>query len=223
MGILKIEGALKNWEREKFVNVLDDATGRTYYGGHQRWLLEEGISKFFSDRSCGITAVTNILIYMAQNNSEKANLIDKTVDNQWFANKKGIIKADYSAFQKRIYNNILPAVWGIPTINTLAFRVQKFALERGVTLKTIKYYGIWSEESVKAFIIKGLNHDSPVLLLTWNSEIPDLKLHWVTVTCLFESETGTKMVTSNWGNMQSFDFSKWVNDRSLHRGLVYFE
>ena len=220
MGKETVYGSLINWESGKFVPVV---AGRTYYGGHQRWLLDEGVSKFYSDRSCGVTAITNILVYLAQNRPEKARLIGNIQDHVKDINTHCIKKSDYSALQKSVYNRILPAIWGVPTVNTLTSRVYKFALERGVSLKVVKYTKVWTEANVKAFIATGLNKNSPVLLLTWNSVIPDLKLHWVTVTHLYETETGTKMVTSNWGNMQTYDFNTWVNGSSFYRGVVYFE
>lgn len=223
MGKETVYGSLINWESGKFVPVVDVATGRTYYGGHQRWLLDEGVSKFYSDRSCGVTAITNMLVYLAQNRPEKVRLFGKNHNIETDANAQRIKKSDYSALQKSVYNRILPAIWGVPTVTTITFRVQKFALERGVTLKVFKYSKVWTEENVKAFIASGLNKNCPVLLLTWNSVIPDLKLHWITVTRLYETETGTKMVTSNWGNMQTYDFNTWVNGSSLYRGVVYFE
>ena len=220
MGKETVYGSLINWESGKFVPVV---AGRTYYGGHQRWLLDEGVSKFYSDRSCGVTAITNMLIYLAQNRPEKARLIGNIQDHVTDINTHLIKKSDYSALQKSVYNRILPAIWGDPTVNTLTSRVQKFALDRGVSLKVVKYSKVWTEANVKAFIASGLNKNCPVLLLTWNSVIPDLKLHWVTVTRLYETETGTKMVTSNWGNMQTYDFTAWVNGSSFYRGVVYFE
>ena len=223
MGKETVYGSLINWESGKFVPVVDVATGRTYYGGHQRWLLDEGVSKFYSDRSCGVTAITNMLVYLAQNRPEKVRLFGKNHNIETDANAQRIKKSDYSALQKSVYNRILPAIWGVPTVTTITFRVQKFALERGVTLKVFKYSKVWTEENVKAFIASGLNKNCQVLLLTWNSVIPDLKLHWITVTRLYETETGTKMVTSNWGNMQTYDFNTWVNGSSLYRGVVYFE
>jgi len=223
MGKETVYGSLINWESGKFVPVVDVATGRAYYGGHQRWLLDEGVTKFYSDRSCGVTAITNMLIYLAQNKPEKVRLISSNLDFVTNKNVHPIKKSDYSALQKSVYNRILPAIWGIPTVNTISSRVQKFALKRGVTFKVVKYSKDWSEANVKAFIASGLNKNCPVLLLTWNSVIPDLKLHWVTVTRLYETETGTKMVTSNWGNMQTYDFNAWVNGSSFYRGVVYFE
>ena len=35
-----------------------------YYGGHQEWLKHEGLSKFFRDRACVVTAFTNTFFYL---------------------------------------------------------------------------------------------------------------------------------------------------------------
>ncbi len=223
MDTSKEYGALKNWEIGKFVPVVDVATGKAYYGGYQNWLMDEGVSQFYADRSCGVTAITNMLVYMAQNMPDKANLLSTTVKQSMDAGIITIKKSDYSALQKSVYKQIIPVVWGVPTIHTIVERVQNFALKRGVKLKAVKNSKTWSEPNIRDFIARGLNKNCPVLLLTWNTSITDLNLHWVTITRLFETETGTKMVTSNWGHKQIFDFSAWVNGPSLHKGLVYFE
>ena len=132
MDDVKGNGALNNWESGHFVPVFDVVSGKVYYGGHQRWLLDEGISKFYSDRSCGVTAITNTLIYMAQNNPEKAGLIGNNLDVATDTNMKNIKKSDYSALQKSVYTRILPAIWGVPTVKTIVSRVQKFAINREI-------------------------------------------------------------------------------------------
>ncbi len=223
MNASKEYGSLKNWACGKFVPVVDAVTGKMYYGGHQRWLMDEGVSKFYSDRSCGVTAITNMLIYMAQNNPDKAKLFDKIRGGQSDQIIVNIDKSDFNHFQKSVYKQILPAIWGVPTVFTIVERVQNFALKRGVKLKAVKKNRAWTESNIRDYIATGLNKNSPVLILTWNAQIPDLNMHWVTITRLFETDTGTKMVTSNWGNEQIFDFTAWVNGPSLHKDVIYFE
>ena len=62
-------------------------------------------------------------------------------------------------------------------------------------LKATRSSSAWSEVNVRKYIATGLNKESPVLLLTWNSPIPDLEQHWVTVTRIYDAGSGTKMVT----------------------------
>lgn len=206
-----VYGTLTNWDSGKFVPV--SISGGYYYGGFQGWLTDEGVSQFYANRSCGVTAASNMFHYMAKNVSGKSKLYDKP----------GITKANFSSFQRDVYDYISPAVWGVPTLDTMISRVESFASAKGVSLKATKSSASWTETNVRNYVAGGLNKQSPVLLLTWNSPIPDLSMHWITVTRLYDSGSGTKMVTSNWAEMQTYDFSTWVNGSSVYKGVIYFE
>lgn len=206
-----VYGSLTNWDSGKFVPV--SVSGGYYYGGYQGWLTDEGVSKFYADRSCGVTAASNMFHYIAKNVSGKSKLYDKS----------GITKSNFSSFQKDVYGYISPAIWGIPTLETMISRVEAFASAKGVSLKATKSSASWTKTNVRTYVGSGLNKQSPVLLLTWNSPIPDLSMHWVTVTRLYNSGSGVKMVTSNWAEKQIYDFSTWVNGSSLYKGVIYFE
>jgi hypothetical protein len=120
-------------------------------------------------------------------------------------------------------DTISPAVWGIPTVDSLISRAEEFASNHKVDLKATRSSSAWSEVNVRKYIATGLNKESPVLLLTWNSPIPDLEQHWVTVTRIYDAGSGTKMVTSNWAGKEIYDFPTWVNGGSLYKGVIYFE
>ena len=90
-------------------------------------------------------------------------------------------------------------------------------------LKATRSSSAWSEVNVRKYIATGLNKESPVLLLIWNSPIPDLEQHWITVTRIYDAGSGTKMVTSNWAGKEIYDFPTWVNGGSLYKGVIYFE
>lgn len=204
-------GKLTNWDSGKFVPITSGST--TYYGGYQDWLTNEGVSQFYADRSCAVTAASNMFYYMAKNVSGKSKLY----------NKSGITKTNFSSFQKDVYGSISPAVWGVPNLDTMITRVESFATAKGVSLKATKSSSSWTETNVRKYIGGGLNKNSPVLLLTWNSPIPDLSMHWITITRLYDSGSGTKMVTSNWASKETYDFSTWVNGSSIYKGVIYFE
>ncbi len=206
-----VYGTLTNWDSGKFVPVLTG--GGYYYGGFQGWLTEEGVSRFYADRSCGVTAASNMFLYMAKNVPGKSKLYEKPE----------ITKADFSAFQKDVHGCLSPAIWGVPTLDTMIRRVESFASARGVSLKAAKCSAPWTETNVRNYVAGGLNKESPVLLLTWNSPIPGLGMHWVTVTRLYDGGSGTKMVTSNWAGMKTYDFSAWVNRSGVYKGVIYFE
>lgn len=206
-----VYGTLANWDSGKFVPV--SISSGYYYGGYQGWLTDEGVSQFYADRSCGVTAASNMFHYMAKNVSGKSKLYDKP----------GITKANFNSFQKDVYGYISPAIWGVPTLDTMISRVESFASAKGVSLKATKSSASWTESNVRSYVAGGLNKQSPVLLLTWNSPIPDLSMHWVTVTRLYNSGSGAKMITSNWAEKQTYDFSTWVNGSSVYKGVIYFE
>ena len=207
-----VYGQLDDWDTGAFLPIKDDGGG-IYYGGYQGWLTNVGVSEFYANRSCGVTAASNMFCYMSSHVSGMKGLYTKS----------GITKSEFNAFQKDVYDTISPAVWGIPTVDSLISRAEEFASNHKVDLKATRSSSAWSEVNVRKYIATGLNKESPVLLLTWNSPIPDLEQHWVTVTRIYDAGSGTKMVTSNWAGKEIYDFPTWVNGGSLYKGVIYFE
>ena len=82
--------ANQNQTREEITyGELDDCTvgsfipipasnGGYYYGGYQDWLTEQGVSQFYANRSCGVTAAANVMYYMATHISGKSALYNQT-------------------------------------------------------------------------------------------------------------------------------------------------
>ena len=204
-------GQLKKWNVGSFLPI--SISGGYYYGGYQGWLVNEGVSQFYANRSCGVTAAANMFCYMAYNKPGMKNLYTKV----------GISQSQFSAFQREVYSYVSPAIWGIPTLNTMISRVENYAASRGVNLKATRSSLSWTETNVRKYIAGGLNKECPVLLLTWNSPIADLSTHWVTVTRIYNNGSATKIVTSNWAEKQIYDFSTWVNGSSIYKGVIYFE
>lgn len=206
-----IFGSLSGWKYGEFVPVSSPVG--IYYGGFQGWLTQEDVSKFYADRSCGVTAASNLFYYMAKKVSGQSELYDRP----------NIAQSEFSAFQKEVYDYVSPALWGVPTLETMIRCVKAYACAKGVSLKAKKTSAAWTEEAVRDYISEGLNMDRPVLLLTWNSPIHELRMHWITVTRLFEREGILKIVASNWAGMHTYDFSSWVKGSSLYKGVIYFE
>ena len=205
-------GQLDNWDSGDFLPITE-SNGSYYYGGYQGWLTSEGISQFYADRSCGVTAAANMLCYMADNVSGMSDLYTQS----------GISKAQFNAFQRDVYDYLSPAIWGVPTLDALIDGVEDYATDQGVDLTATRSSASWTETNVRSYIAGGLNKESPVLLLTWNSPIADLSMHWVTITRIYDGGSGVKLVTSNWAEKQTYDFSTWVNGSSLYKGVIYFE
>jgi hypothetical protein len=205
-----VYGKLKNWDTGSFLPI-SDGSG-IYYGGWQGWLTSEGVSQFYADRSCGVTASSNALCYMARHDPKMARLYDKP----------DLGKKSFSQFQKEVFDVLSPQAWGIPTVDALASRVSKFAETRGVKLAPRVQDQAWRIENVRPYLSSALNLDKPVLLLTWNSPIKDLGMHWITV-CAYFKDGSEKIIASNWGAKTVYDFSVWFSGNSLYKGLVYFE
>ena len=204
-----IKGALKYWD--EFIPIYSNAV--KFYGGYQNWLTNEGVSQYYADRSCGVTAAANVMCYLAKNAGVRYyNLYPYS----------SVSKNDFSKFQKSIYNYLEPAWYGIPGVDTMISRVKSYANSRGVELTEALSSDIWTEHNVSKYIEHALNTEKPVLLITWLSIIPDLKFHWVTVTKIYGSSHNIKILTSNWGEKKEYNFSLWAGSPSIYKGALYF-
>ena len=103
---------MKLKESNYFVPVLKE--GKTYYGGHQEWLKELGLSKFFRDRACVVTAFTNVYFYMF----EKGFIDFKT----------------YNDMQYKFYRRLRPKANGVPTASSLIKRIRIINHQMGLKL-----------------------------------------------------------------------------------------
>ena len=217
--------ANQNQTREEITyGELDDCTvgsfipipasnGGYYYGGYQDWLTEQGVSQFYANRSCGVTAAANVMYYMATHISGKSALYNQT---------GSLTKAKFNAFQRSVYDYLNPSIIGVPTLNSMINGVVDYAASRGVTLTPITSPASWTHSNVLNYMRTGLNAESPVLVLNWNSPIADLDWHWVTVTKIYGDNVSMYMVTSNWGERETYDFNTWVNGSSVYKGTIYF-
>ena len=184
-----------------------------HYGAEQSWLSKtEGISKFFSDRSCGVAAAANVMMYLSGTREEYKSLFD--------ASRK---QDDVSKQMKQLYGKLRPTVYGVPTLGSMSRGVRAYAHSKGLDLKVITSAGNMNQNELISFIIQGLENDSPVLLLTWNHLDKDFSYHWVTVTGFYTDENDKKhMVVSNWGRKKVYDIEKYSGIKSLYKGAMYF-
>lgn len=196
-----------------FVEVYEGST--TYYGGDQDWLHEKNyISEFWANRSCGVTAASNVAHYYSKNKSGKGNLYQES----------SLHIDKFTKHMNDVYEYLTPAVWGIPGIDTMITRFERFADSRGVELNGVRDSSSWTLDNVSDYIKRGLSNDCPVMMITWNTSIPELKYHWVTITRYYKSPTGRKVYVSNWGNKKSYSLDAWYEDfDSSYKGVIYFE
>lgn len=184
-----------------------------YYGGNQGWLNDFMFtSKFWADRSCGVVAAANLASYK----SEKLSLPS-------LYSYESRSKEDYSKHIYDLYNFIRPAFYGVPTIKKMVKGLKKFGESRGVRFEPIYFKGKWKLDKLIDYIKRGLREDNPVLLLTWNTPLRDLRNHWVTITGLIRTKDDKYyIVTSNWGRMELYSLEDWFYHHSLYKGVIYF-
>jgi hypothetical protein len=196
-----------------FVPIVDGPT--LYYGGYQDWLTHENVPQFFADRSCGVTACANMLTYMGflggYSGFSSPNVTDIPI---------GI----FSGFQKSLYKALHPTIFGLPSQNYLIWGLRHFFKANGIRLGACKRRGAFTYENVKNYIIEGLSNDCPVLMLTWNTPIRQLRWHWVTITGIYRDvDNHIKIITSNWGSKRDYDFDEWFYSWSFCKRVLYFD
>lgn len=184
--------------------------GNKYYGGDQKWLSEYNYtSKFWSDRSCGVTAAANVIHYITNSRNE---------------GKLSFSVPEYTELMAELYTYIKPTVFGVPTIRKIKSGFKAFAKVYKLETDSCKYKGKWDVEQVWEYIKKAIEYDCPVFMITWNTKIRNLKNHWVTITGIIKTKSGKRyIITSNWGKMELFDLEQWVISFSLNKGLLYFK
>lgn len=197
---------LKN--HEDFVKV-----DNIHYGGYQGWLSSEGfVSKFWSNRSCGVIAASNTLFYMARNNPHNKN-----------KNPSIISKENYLDLALYLYKFIKPRVFGIPTVATMIRGLKSYGEVMNIGITPFLLVNPKSIRGTAEYIKHGLRRNFPIMLVTWNSKIKNMEYHWITITGYYVTKSGEHfIVTSNWGRQEIFSLDKWVEEKSVYKGLLYF-
>ena len=211
---------LDHWADRQFVPIEDDVDptreGYIYYGGWQNWLEDEGVSEFFADKACGLTAAANAFCYMSDNVSGKAALYTPT----------NTFRSSFSNYQKALYDvGFAPGVDGISSLIEMRDNVLTWANLVNVSLTCNSSSNGWTYSQFLSHICAGLRNESPVLLMTWDSPVGGLENHWVTITRMHDpgDNSGLRMTVSNWHNKKEYNFDAWYQGGSTRRATIYFE
>lgn len=192
---------------KEFINI------EGHYGGYQNWLYSEKLrKKFWADRSCGIVAAGNIAYYLTRNHNKKLyNEFDLSIRS-------------FTKHLNEVYKFIRPRVYGIPTIYHMEKGFVRFAKFKGVNLKPQKINMNMPKDKIVKFIKDALKDDYPIMMLTWNTKILNLKNHWVTITGYSKDINGNRFIkTSNWGREEIFNLDSWLDSRGIYKGLIFFK
>lgn len=169
-----------------------------HYGVNQAWM---GKTPYIRNRSCGLAALLNVLIYEKvlpiQSRKKAAYYLDQMV-KPW-----------------------LPRPWGIPNFLVLQGLFKTFTKK---PYQLVSYRGPFGDtKRVAIFIEEGLKKGHPLLLLTYGHKNPHFHNHWVTLTGLFEKEGKTYFIASNWGERRIYKLEDYLSLPSPYRSLGYFE
>lgn len=197
---------MKLLKSNDFVPVIKN--GSKYYGGHQEWLKYEGLSKFFRDRACVVTAFTNVFFYLF---------------------RKGPVDFDdYNKVQFEFYKRLRPKANGVPTAKALLRRIDiiNHVLNLNLSYKMIegRLTKRLSIDEMIDFIGEGLSKDSPVIFINWLSkDIDVMSHHGLCITEMNEKNGKHELVVSSWARRHKFYLEDFYKQRRTYTGLIFFE
>lgn len=196
---------MKLTKSNDFVPVIKGNT--KYYGGHQEWLKYMGLSKFFRDRSCVVTAFANTFFYLF---------------------KKGPVDFDqYNRVQFEFYKRLRPKANGVPTAKSLLKRIDiiNHAFDLNLSYRMIEGRLVKRLSLVEmiSFINEGLAKDTPVILINWLSrDIDVMSHHGLCITEMNIKDGKHEIVVSSWGRRHKFYLEDFYRQARTYTGLIYF-
>lgn len=198
---------LKRSKIGEFVPVIKNK--KIYYGGYQNDLKEVGVSKFYRDRSCVVTAFTNTYLYLFRG-EEKFNLDQFNYYQYWF------------------FKILKPKIYGIPTARVLDFKLNKIRSSYHLKLKShiLEDFPLKRKtiDEIANFISKAISKDLPLIFFNWTSRSIELmKHHGVTITEIEKYNDDYKITISSWGKMYKISLKKFLMQKRTYTGLIYFE
>ncbi len=191
----------------EFVPVIDG--DRTYYGGFQNSLERKNVSKFYRDRSCVVTAMTNVYFYLFHRTRE--------------------IPIDlYNEYHYYFFRSLRPWANGVPTVRSLDRRLDRVREDFGISLesKTLTETMVNKRPLTKkiAFIEEALEKDSPPIIINWlSNDIKVMKHHGVCITELNRVADKHEVVVSSWGRVYRFILEDFERQFRTYTGLIYFK
>lgn len=198
---------LKKSNLGEFVPVIEN--GIIHYGGHQDDLKYRKVSKFYRDRSCVVTAFTNVYLYMYRPNDKF------TIE-------------EYNDYQYWFYKVLKPKIYGIPTAKVLDLKVNRLRKDYYLNLKANflndSIICRKSKKEVVKFIEKGLSKDSPIIFFNWSSrKISVMTHHGVVITQIEKKGKDYLLTLSSWGRKYVISLDEFLKQFRTYTGFLYYE
>lgn len=191
----------------EFVPVIDE--DRIYYGGFQNSLERKNVSKFYRDRSCVVTAMTNVYFYL-------------------FHKERELSMDLYNEYHYYFFRSLRPRANGVPTVKSLDRRLDRVREDFDISLesKTLTETMVNKRPLTKkiAFIEEALSEDSPPIIINWlSNDIKVMKHHGVCITELNRVGDKHEVVVSSWGRVYRFILEDFERQFRTYTGLIYFK
>lgn len=191
----------------EFVPVIEK--DKTYYGGFQNSLERKNVSKFYRDRSCVVTAMTNVYFYL-------------------FHKERELSMDLYNEYHYYFFRSLRPRANGVPTVKSLDRRLDRVREDFDISLesKTLTETMVNKRPLTKkiAFIEEALSEDSPPIIINWlSNDIKVMKHHGVCITELNRVGDKHELVVSSWGRVYRFILEDFERQFRTYTGLIYFK
>ena len=191
----------------EFVPVIEK--DKTYYGGFQNSLERKNVSKFYRDRSCVVTAMTNVYFYL-------------------FHKERELSMDLYNEYHYYFFRSLRPRANGVPTVRSLDRRLDRVRGDFDISLesKTLTETMVNKRPLSKkiAFIEEALAEDSPPIIINWlSNDIKVMKHHGVCITELNRVGDKHEVVVSSWGRVYRFILEDFERQFRTYTGLIYFK
>lgn len=180
-----------------------------YYGGYQNLLGELGVSKFYRDRSCVVTAFTNTYLYL-------------------YRPGESFSLEEYNSYHYNFFKKLRPHINGIPTAKALDRRADRIRRTEGLLLKAHIMEEYFFNKKPTAdkitFINEALAKDLPVIFINWlSNDVKVMRHHGVTITECKDMGDYHELVISSRGRPYKINFEVFDKQIRTYSGLVYFE
>lgn len=198
---------LKRSKLGEFVPVIEN--GKIHYGGHQDNLKYRQVSKFYRDRSCVVTAFTNVYLYMYRP-GEKFSL------------------EEYNDYQYWFYKVLRPRIYGIPSAKFLDLKINRLRRDYYIKLKphilSDNPIRRRSMDQVADFIKEGLSKDCPVIFFNWaGKKVKLMTHHGVVVTEINKKNEDYLLTVSSWGRRYIVSLKEFLGQIRTYTSFMYFE
>ena len=162
-----------------------------------------------------------MLLYLARSRASFERLYPQTVQDQAF----------FTTFMDQIWTYVTPGHMGVNEASMLVNGIVKYAATCSISLDatTFPIPGQKNRrkplQAFQAFVIEGLQHDSPVAFLNLsNGGLTNLdSWHWIAITALYLHD-GEQLLAevSDSGERKLIDLAFWYGSTRLGGAAVYF-